>query len=229
MNGPVQPGGPRGGRVGIDILGLERPRLRGRLHLLAAVASVAGLVVLLRVADTPLAATAAWVYGTAGVLLYASSGVYHVFTRSPRGLRVMQRIDRSMIYVLIAGTFTPFGLLVLEGGWRWATMTAMWGGAVLGAALTIAAYDRFRKLSAALYLVLGWAGLVILPPLADRPALFALVLLGGCLYTGGAVLFALRRPVLSPRWFGYHEVWHAVCVAAGAVLYLANFTLVRGA
>jgi hemolysin III len=215
--------------VGIDILGLERPRLRGRLHLAAAVASVIGLVVLLRVADSGLAHAAAWVYGSAAVLLYLSSGVYHVFVKSPKALRVMQRVDHSMIYVLIAGTFTPLGLLVLNGWWRWASLAVMWTGALFGAALTVTAYQRYQKFASALYIVLGWAGLIVLPPLLDRPRVFALIVLGGLLYTLGAVLFALRRPVLSPRWFGYHEVWHAVGVAAGAVLYLANFALVRGA
>ena len=215
--------------MGIDIHGLPRPRLRGRLHLAAALASVLGLVVLVRVADTGLAHAAAWVYGIAAVLLYLSSGVYHVFTESPRAMQVMQRVDHSMIYVLIAGTFTPFGLLVLDGGWRWTSLVVMWSGALLGVVLTITAFHRYRKLVAALYIVLGWAGLMLLPPLVDRPALLAMVVVGGSLYTVGAVLFALRWPVLSPRWFGYHEVWHAVGIAAGAVLYLAAFELVRGA
>jgi hemolysin III len=213
--------------VGIDIQGLERPRLRGRLHLIAAVASVLGLVVLLRVAHSGLAHAAAWVYGSAAVLLYVSSGVYHVFARSPRALRVMQRIDRSMIYVLIAGTFTPFGLLLMDGWWRWASLATMWGGALLGVTLTVAA--RVPKFTSALYIVLGWVGLIMLPSLVDRPNLFVLVVVGGTLYTVGAILFALRRPALWPRWFGYHEVWHALGVLAGAVLYLANFELLRGA
>ncbi len=215
--------------MGFDVHGFERPKLRGRLHLLAALGSVIGLVVLLQVAHSPRAHVAAWIYGTAAVLLYLSSGVYHVFVHSARGLKVMQRVDHSMIYVLIAGTFTPFGLLVLEGGWRWAGLTIMWGGAVIGATITIAAYERYRKLAGALYIVLGWAGLMLMPALLDRPGLLSLVALGGVLYTVGAVLFALRKPVLSPRWFGYHEVWHTFGVAAGAVLYLANFVLVRGA
>ena len=215
--------------MGIDIHGLPRPKLRGRLHLAAALASVLGLVLLLRVADGSLAHASAWVYGSAAVLLYLSSGVYHVFTQSPRAMRVMQRVDHSMIYVLIAGTFTPFGLLVLDGGWRWTSLAVMWSGALLGVVLTITAFERYRKLVAALYIVLGWAGLMLLPPLIDRPVLLALVVLGGGLYTMGAVLFALRWPALSPRWFGYHEVWHVLVVAAGGVLYLANFELVRGA
>ena len=215
--------------MGIDIHGLPRPRLRGRLHLAAALASVLGLVGLLRVADSGLAHAAAWVYGIAAVLLYLSSGVYHVFTESPRAMQVMQRVDHSMIYVLIAGTFTPFGLLVLDGGWRWTSLVVMWSGALLGVVLTITAFDRYQKLVAALYIVLGWAGLMLLPPLVDRPALLAMVVVGGSLYTVGAVFFALRWPVLSPRWFGYHEVWHALGIAAGAVLYLAAFELVRGA
>jgi hemolysin III len=215
--------------VGFDIHGLERPKLRGRLHLVAAAASVVGLVFLLQVADTGLAHAASWVYGIAAVLLYLSSGVYHVFTNSTRAKVVMQRVDHSMIYVLIAGTFTPFGLLLLHGGWRWACLAVMWSGALLGVVLTITAFERYRKLVAALYIVLGWAGLMALPPLVDRPGLLALVVVGGGLYTVGAVLFAMRWPVLSPRWFGYHEVWHVLVVAAGVVLYVANFSLVSSA
>ena len=169
--------------MGIDIHGLPRPKLRGRLHLAAALASVLGLVLLLRVADSGLAHASAWVYGSAAVLLYLSSGVYHVFTQSPRAMRVMQRVDHSMIYVLIAGTFTPFGLLVLDGGWRWTSLAVMWSGALLGVVLTITAFERYRKLVAALYIVLGWAGLMVLPPLIDRPVLLVLVVLGGGLYT----------------------------------------------
>ena len=160
--------------MGIDIHGLQRPKLRGRLHLSRPRSRrSSGSSLLLQVADSGLAHAAAWVYGSAAVLLYLSSGVYHVFTQSPRAMRVMQRVDHSMIYVLIAGTFTPFGLLVLDGGWRWASLAVMWSGALLGVVLTITAFERYRKLVAALYIVLGWAGLMLLPPLIDRPVLLA--------------------------------------------------------
>lgn len=205
----------------------DRPRLRGRLHLLALVASVGGLVWLLRSAHTPSAIAAAWVYGSAAILLYLSSSTYHVFAKGPRSRRIMQRIDHSMIYVLIAGTFTPVCLLVLDGSWRWIALGAMWTGAICGILLKVLAFERWGKLASALYIVLGWAALGTLPALIQRPALLAQIAVGGVLYTVGAIFFALGRPVLSPRWFGYHEVWHTFVVAAGAVLFVANLGLVQ--
>ncbi|HRW37752.1 MAG TPA: hemolysin III family protein [Aquihabitans sp.] len=205
-----------------------RPLLRGRLHQLAFLASLLGLAWLVDAAETPRARAVAWVYGLASVLLYLTSSSYHVFARSPRARRIMQRADHSMIFVLIAGTFTPMAVLAVDGGWKWPVLVAMWAGAVAGVVLKVAALDRFPKLGGALYIVLGWAGIVILPALLERPSTLALVVVGGLLYTAGAVLFALHRPVLSPRVFGYHEVWHAFGVAAGAVLFAANLGLVRG-
>ena len=198
-----------------DTTVLNRPLLRGRLHQAALVASVFGLIVLVDVAPTTRARTVAWVYGLASVLLYLTSSSYHVFAKSPRARRIMQRADHSMIFVLIAGTFTPLAVLGVHGPWKWPALVAVWLGA-LG-----------PKLGGAMYIVVGWAGIVILPAMWHRPGTLALVAVGGVLYTLGAILFALHRPVLSERWFGYHEVWHAFGVAAGAVLFVANLGLVR--
>lgn len=212
----------------IDLEHVDRPRLRGRLHLLAFVASVGGLVWLVRSAGTPRAYVAAWIYGLTAALLYLSSAVYHVFTRSPHARRIMQRVDHCMIYVLIAGTSTPVSLLVLTGTWRWIALVTMWAGALLGVVLKTVAFDRLPKLGGAMYIVLGWGGLIAFPGLVHRPGVLALIAIGGLLYTVGAILFALHKPRLSPRWFGYHEVWHTFGVAAGALLYVANLGLIRG-
>ncbi len=205
----------------------DRPRLRGRLHLAAAVVSVAGLVWLVRSAGSTQARVAAWIYGLAAVLLYLTSSTYHVFTRSPRARRIMQRADHSMIYVLIAGTFTPVCMLAVNGAYRWAVLAAMWAGALGGVVIQVGFFDRFRKLGGALYMILGWAGIAVLPSLIHRPGLLMGIVAAGVLYTGGAILFALGKPVLSPRWFGYHELWHTFGVAAGGILYFANLGLVR--
>lgn len=206
---------------------LTKPYLRGRLHQVAAVAALVGLVLLVREASTPRALAAAWVYGVASVLLYLTSSSYHVFAVSPRARRIMQRADHSMIFVLIAASFTPTALILLPDPWRWWSLALMWGGAALGVVLKIAALERFRRLGGALYIVLGWAGLLAIPFLLDRPGTLLLFAAGGILYTVGAIFFALGRPRLSPRWFGYHEVWHSFGVAAGALLYVANFGIVR--
>jgi hemolysin III len=206
-----------------------RPRLRGRLHLAAAALSVGGLVWLVTEASTRAAAVAAWIYGLAGLALYLTSGTYHVFTRSERARRIMQRADHSMIYLLIAGSATPATLLLLDGWARTGVFVLLWAGAATGVTLKLVAFDRFRRLGAALYIVLGWAGLLLLPAFLDRPRDLALMVTAGVLYTLGAALFAARRPRLSPRWFGYHEVWHTLGVAAGALLFALNLGLVRTA
>ncbi len=206
---------------------LDRPRLRGRLHLLAAVVSVGGLAWLVRDAASTEATVAAWVYGVSSLLLYTTSGTYHVFARSPRARRVMQRADHSMIYLLIAGSATPALVLLLDGWARAALLGLMWAGAATGIILKLVAFERFKKLGAALYIVLGWAGLLALPAFMAHPVALALMVAAGVLYTVGAALFAAGRPRLSPTWFGYHEVWHVMGVAAGALLFVMNLGLVR--
>ena len=211
--------------TGTDLVA-RRPRLRGRLHQIAALASVAGLVWMLADAQTPTAVVAACVYGAATIALYLTSSSYHLYARSERARRVMQRVDHSMIYVLIAGTYTPVCLLALHGSFRWVMLGLVWVGALVGVVVAALALDRFPKLSWALYLVLGWAALVAVPELVERPGLLALAALGGVLYTVGAVLFAFQRPGRDAVWFGYHEYWHAFGLAAGAVFFAVNLALI---
>jgi hemolysin III len=211
----------------MEALAMQRPHLRGRLHQVAFLASIAGLVWLVESAPTPRARAVAWVYGLASALLYLTSSSYHVFAKSPRARRIMQRADHSMIFILIAGTFTPLAVLGVHGSLKWPALIAVWAAALGGVALKILWLDRFPKLGGAMYIIVGWAGIVILPEMWHRPGTLALVAIGGVLYTLGAILFALHKPILSERWFGYHEVWHAFGVAAGAVLFAANLGLVR--
>jgi hemolysin III len=207
---------------------VHRPRLRGRVHQVAAVTSVAGLAWLIAVAHTGRAVVAAVVYGIATIALYATSSSYHLYARSPRARTVMQRLDHSMIYVLIAATYTPACLLALHGAFRWTLLAIVWAGALLGVTVKLLALERLPKLGFSLYLVIGWAALLALPELVHRPLLLGLLGLGGILYTIGAVLFALRRPGRDAVWFGYHEYWHAFGVAAGAVFFAVNLGLVSG-
>jgi hemolysin III len=206
----------------------ERPRLRGRLHQLAAIASVFGLVWLVRVAPSTQARIVAIVYGVSVSLLYWTSTTYHVFCRDHRIRVVMRRIDHSMIYILIAGTFTPVCVLAMDGWFRWVVLGVVWAGAALGVVLKLGTGLRFRRFGFALYLVLGWTGLVLLPTLVGRPLQLTLVVVAGLLYTVGAILFGLRWPLRTARWFGYHEVWHAFVVVAGALLFAVNLAIIGG-
>ncbi|MCB0963536.1 MAG: hemolysin III family protein, partial [Acidimicrobiales bacterium] len=156
-----------------------KPILRGRLHQVAFLASVAGLIWLVHEAPTPRARTVAWVYGLASVLLYLTSSSYHVFARSPRARRIMQRADHSMIFVLIAGTFTPIAVLAVPHPWKWVALATVWAGAIGGIVLKCLAMDRYPRLGAAMYIVVGWAGAVIAPTLWHRPGTLALIAVGG--------------------------------------------------
>lgn len=203
-----------------------RPRLRGRLHTIAAALSVGALVWLVRSAASIEATVAAWVYGVAGILCYLTSSTYHVVARSDRARAVLRRADYSMIYVLIAGTFTPVCLLAMGGWWRWFMIAMMWLGAFVGIALSIAPTPRLPRFRVALYLILGWAGITAVPALWDHPMRVAFVVIAGLLYTVGAILFGRQRPTLRPNWFGYHEFWHSMGVAAGALLFVVNLGLI---
>ena len=212
-----------------ELLPPSRPLLRGRLHQVAFAASLVGLVALVHAADSPLALVAAWIYGLASASLYLVSSSYHVLARSPRARRIMQRADHSMIFVLIAGSFTPVVLLALHGPWRWVLLGAVWAVAAGGVVLKCLALERFPRLGGGLYIAFGWAGVIATPALLHKPLIGLLFLLAGILYTVGATLFAIGRPRLNPRWFGYHEAWHTFVVAAGALMFVGNFMLVRSA
>lgn len=207
----------------------ERPHMRGVLHALAAVASIGALVWLVRSASTTEGRVAAWIYGSAAVLCYLTSSSYHIAARTERARAVMQRADRSMIYVMIAGTFTPVGLLAMEGSLRWIVIGLVWLGALFGVALMLPTRPRLPRFGGALYIILGWAGVAAMPSMARDPGRLALVVAGGLLYTVGAILFQAKRPVLRPRWFGYHEFWHVMGTAAGALLFIVNLGLIASA
>jgi hemolysin III len=203
-----------------------RPRLRGHLHAIAAALSVGALVWLVRAASTTEATIAAWIYGVSAVLCYAASSSYHVLARSDRSRAILRRADHCMIYVLIAGTFTPVCLLAMTGWWRWVMIAVIWFGTFVGVALWVAPTPRLPRFGIALYLILGWAGLAAAPSLASNPLRLGLVVSAGILYTVGAILFGAKRPILRPTWFGYHEFWHGMGVAAGALLFVVNFSLI---
>lgn len=194
------------------------PRLRGRIHQVAFFVWLPVGTALVALARGGTARLGAAVYALGLAAVFGSSAAYHRRAWGPTARRRMKRLDHSMIYVLIAASYTPVALLALDGRWRVAVLAAVWAGAALGVALKLARIDGFRVTTAALYMALGWLALVALPQLArgmPTPAL-ALAVAGGLLYTAGAIVFALRRPDPRPAVFGYHEVWHAFMVAAAA-------------
>ena len=200
-----------------------KPRLRGVLHQYAFfVAVIAGaLLVLFAPSGRPTLAAAIYAVGLAGLL--GTSALYHRVTWPPRARRWMKRIDHTMIFVFIAATTTPFALLVVDEPLATIMLVTAWGGAAFGAVVKLVWIDAPKWLSAAAYIALGWVGVVAMPQILDRAGVAALVLLaaGGLAYTAGAVVYALGRPDPAPTVFGYHEIFHALVVAAAIAHFVA--------
>jgi hemolysin III len=199
----------------------RKPLLRGVSHEIAAAFAVAGWVALIRAAPGPRAAAAAAVYGLALTAQFAISALYHRPSWGTQARLVMRRLDHAAIFLLIAGTYTPFCLL-LPGGGRW-LLLAVWSGAVAGMVLSVAWPLAPKWLMAALTVGLGWAVVPMLPSLHGAIGARGLWLLGagGVAYTVGALVYASRRPDPFPRVFGYHEVFHALVIAAAICHYVA--------
>jgi hemolysin III len=194
---------------------MQKPRLRGRLHQVAFICSIPAGATLIALGRTGVARAAAAIYSVSVSALFGVSASYHRLPWSARARRWMRRLDHSTIFVLIAGSYTPFSVLALRGTWRVAVLATVWGVALAGIALKMISIDRMDKIGMFLYIALGWTAVVALPELVSRLGAGSVVLLflGGVFYTVGAVMFAMRRPDPNPAVFGYHEVWHSMTIA----------------
>ncbi len=202
---------------------LARPRFRGVTHKYAFFASLITGAVLLIVAPNGKAGLAAAIYAVSVTALFGTSALYHRITWRPAARRWMRRLDHSMIFVLIAGTYTPFALLVLHGTLAHVVLAVVWGGALAGVVLKLVWIDAPKWLISGVYVAIGWVGVITLPQLLSRAGVgaVALLVIGGLLYTAGAVIYALKRPDPSPKVFGYHEIFHLLVIAAAAIHYAA--------
>jgi hemolysin III len=200
-----------------------RPRLRGVSHQYAFFASLLLGAALVVGASGAAERTSAVVFATALATMFGVSALYHRITWRPRARLWMRRLDHAAIYLLIAGTYTPFALLALTDVWRWTILPVVWGGALVGIVLKLAWVDAPKWLAVTTGIALGWIGVVALPQLWAYAGLtgVGLLLAGGVLYTGGAIVYARRRPDPVPAVFGYHELFHALVIAAAACQYAA--------
>ena len=201
-----------------------RPLLRGWIHAAMAPLAVLGTWVLWQAAGaSSLKRVSVAVFGIALTGLYTTSSLYHVGRWSARARYILSRCDVAMIQLFIAATFTPFGIHALDGGWRVASLVTAWGIAVVGAAIAASPIRAPRWVGTAGYIAVGW--LAVVPFLRIAKALpweaSGLIALSGVLYTIGALVYARRRPDPFPSWFGYHEVFHLLVVAASVCHYLA--------
>ena len=205
-----------------------RPRLRGMIHQYAVgVAAVCGIVLCAVAAGRSgwLAFGACVIYSITICGLFGISALYHRRVWGPRGYAVMKRLDHSMIFLFIAGTYTPFSLLLLDRPTATWVLSIVWGGAVTGVALKMAWPRAPRWLSVPLYILLGWTAAFVFPDLwrGGGTAPLVLLLAGGVLYSAGAVCYALKRPNPWPRTFGHHEIFHAATVVAALCHYIGVY------
>lgn len=197
-----------------------KPRLRGVLHQWAFVLSLVAGVGLVLEAQSARARLAVAVYALSLAALFGTSTLYHrVDWRTLRARRWMRRLDHTMIFVLIAGTYTPFSLLVLHGTLGLVMLISVWCAALAGAMFKLVWIDAPGWLGAAMYILIGWIAIVATPELVRGlgfPAVAALAL-GGILYSAGGVIYARKRPDPAPSVFGYHEVFHSLVIAAAGM------------
>lgn len=208
----------------------SRPSWRGWLHVgafVAALAQAATLIPLAAVHGGGLAAVSTTLYCAMMLALFGTSALYHRRRWGHRGWQTMKRLDHSMIFLFIAGTYAPFGFLGLDGAQRWWVLGVVWSGCLLGIALKLWWPTAPRWVGVPVYIAIGWTAVFVLGPLLTNGGVAALVLmlLGGILYSVGAVCYATKWPNPAPGHFGYHEVFHALTILAASSHYIAVFLL----
>jgi hemolysin III len=200
-----------------------RPRLRGVFHLYAFLVFLALGVALVASAPGARERLAGAVFAGCLVVTFGVSALYHRVTWQPPARRMLRRLDHAAIYLLIAGTYTPYGLLVLTGAWQFSVLGVVWIGAALAIVQRLIWADAPKWLSAVLGIGLGWVGVVAFPQIVAATGVSgtALVVAGGVLYTLGALVYVLRRPDPVPAVFGYHELFHVLTILAAACQFAA--------
>lgn len=217
---------------GLGVVGdaaMARPRLRGRLHQVGFVLAVPAGALLVASARAGDARIASALFAASLLALLGASATYHVGNWAPAVRARLQRVDHAMIFVLIAGSYTPVTLLALDPAWGIPFLVAAWAGAVGGAILAVWHMDTIRRYAAYIYIGFGWLLVLALPAVLQALDATELALLaaGGVLYTVGAIGLWLRRPNPRPLVFGYHEVWHAMTLAAAGCHYVLVLLLVH--
>jgi hemolysin III len=209
------------------ITGEFRSRWRGWIHAIATCAALPAGIVLIVLAEGTLATIATSIYVVSLVALFSTSAAYHILARSHRTQLVMQRLDHAMVYVLIAGTYTPVCLLALPDGMGTVMLCVVWATAVIG--ILLKSLWKARVFASALYIVLGWMVIFVLPWAYRHTGVTTLGLyaVGGVIFTTGAIMFLRRYPRLRPEVFGFHEVWHVMTVVAVICQFAATALLVR--
>ena len=198
-----------------------KPLLRGVLHLSAFFLSLVPGAILVAAHHAPRQRAAAAVFAATVAAMFLVSGLYNLLSWPPRARRFMRRLDHTTIFLTVAGTYTPYGLLALHGSDRVVVLAIVWSGVGVAITLGLLWPEAPKWLAPAIGIGLGWVGVIALPQLVETIGLggTALLFAGGVLYTTGALVYALRKPNPAPRVFGFHELFHALVIAAVACQY----------
>jgi hemolysin III len=214
-----------------ELVAAVKPRLRGWLHAATFPIALVGGLVLVALAPEGRGRIGAGVFTVTAALLFGTSAVYHRGTWSARVHGVLKRLDHSNIFLIIAGSYTPFALTLLPSDQARSLLLIVWIGAVGGVLFRVLWVGAPRWLYTPIYVALGWVAVFYFGPLLQHggPAIVTLITVGGLLYTLGALVYVTKRPNPSPRWFGFHEIFHAFTVAAFLTHYVAASLAVYGA
>lgn len=212
------------------LLASVKPKLRGWLHLFMAPAALIAGLYLTITADTARGRVGALVFTATAVLLFGVSAIYHRGNWSPKANMVLRRMDHSNIFLIIAGSYTPFALTLLPSDQARTLLIIVWAGALLGVGFRVLWTNAPRWLYVPVYLALGWVAVFYIGPMlhGGGPAVVTLIIAGGLLYTIGAVVYGTKRPNPSPRWFGFHEVFHTFTILAFLAHYVAASMAIYG-
>jgi hemolysin III len=195
---------------------MEKPKLRGIVHLVMSPISLVAGLVLITLADELRGRITLGIFSLTAVTLFTCSALYHRVSWTPKNKAIWRRIDHSNISILIAGSYTPFAVYLLEPQQSRTLLIVAWGGALLSSLLRIFWISAPRWLYVSSYIALGWAAVIYLPEFLQNGgvAIFVLILVGGALYSAGGVIYAIKKPNISINWFGFHELFHAFTAAA---------------
>lgn len=213
-----------------ELVAAVKPRLRGWLHAAMFPVALIGGLVLVLVSDPGTVRTASLVFTISAALLFGVSAVYHRGTWGPRGSALLKRFDHSNIYLIIAGTYTPFAVTLLPWEQARTLLLVIWAGALGGVLFRIFWVGAPRWLYTALYIALGWAAIFYVVPFwrSGGPLIGSLIAIGGLLYTAGGIVYGTKRPNPWPRWFGFHEVFHAFTLGGFVSHFVAVALAVAG-
>ncbi|HET6654084.1 MAG TPA: hemolysin III family protein [Nocardioides sp.] len=222
---PLSAAGRLSDRLGVhmrEALAEVKPRLRGWMHAVTAPLALAGGIVLVALSPNATTRIGSAVFATTAMILFTVSGIYHRGTWSPRIWAFLRRFDHANIFLLIAGTYTPFSLLLLEGRNQVILLSTVWTGAILGVLFRVFWADAPRWLYTPIYIALGWAAVFFFRDFVhgSGAAVLTLMCVGGGLYTLGGLVYGFQRPNPWPRWFGFHEVFHTLTIAAFVTHYV---------